>query len=337
MDEHVKRRLQMALATRAGELRFVTADPLQALMTSVMDDDPRLIWFLESYRYERRGREYRVFFSYKNKSTKTEQVQRAQDAAQCLQYMCRAAATHARTLLLAVPATLDYKAIGELFHRKHTAAYPNLTAFQTTVHAFMGAYCILEIGFTYRVGSVHLAVWEKECAKEVKRVAKMLFSPDMPPEAKVYLAHNYLALTVQYDRYGDASTMFTAYGALCLKKSVCQGIAEAFLRLMEEAGVECRMVTGTIHGTNESHAWNLVKLGGGYCHVDATWDSAQGRVDYGYFCVGDDALISQRAFDPSLYPTCTAQKGAADAARRYIRAHKWELLRRGADARIPDC
>ena len=66
---------------------------------------------------------------------------------------------------------------------------------------------------------------ELEVNAEVQRISRMLITPGMPTEAKVYLAHNYLATTVEYlknhDNRLEMSYTQSAYGALIRKKCVC--------------------------------------------------------------------------------------------------------------------
>ena len=98
---------------------------------------------------------------------------------------------------------------------------------------------------------------------------------------KIKAIYDYIADKVYYD-YDEASsptlrnpTSYTAYAAMINNKSVCQGYALLFYRMCNQAGISCRIVTGTAMGSNgrENHAWNIVRLGGKYYNVDVTWDS----------------------------------------------------------------
>lgn len=59
------------------------------------------------------------------------------------------------------------------------------------------------------------------------------------------------------------------YGALVLKKAVCNGYAEGMKLLCDLSGVTCKMISGTADG--EKHAWNLIKLDKEWYHADLTW------------------------------------------------------------------
>lgn len=61
------------------------------------------------------------------------------------------------------------------------------------------------------------------------------------------------------------------------RKSVCNGYAKAAQLLLNRLGIECTLVTGTVHNRNSSgerHAWNLVKCNGQYYYLDVTWGDA---------------------------------------------------------------
>lgn len=60
----------------------------------------------------------------------------------------------------------------------------------------------------------------------------------------------------------------TAYGAMCVGSSVCNGFALLCYRMMLEAGIDCRYINGTLHGGR--HAWNIVKLDDVYFVIDST-------------------------------------------------------------------
>lgn len=76
-----------------------------------------------------------------------------------------------------------------------------------------------------------------------------------------------------FSRYYDS---FTAYGPLIKKKACCQGYALLIYRMCNQAGVSCRIVTGTAKAddTADSHMWLIIKINGLYYECDPTWDSA---------------------------------------------------------------
>ena len=110
---------------------------------------------------------------------------------------------------------------------------------------------------------------------------------------KVQAIYNWITANVKYD-YSHLSdptylTQYTAYAAAVQKKAVCQGYANLFYRLANDAGVDCRIITGKAYnGTQtEDHAWNIVRMADGkyYC-LDATWDAGSSPAEYQYFLKG---------------------------------------------------
>ena len=45
-------------------------------------------------------------------------------------------------------------------------------------------------------------------------------------------------------------------------------------KMFEEAGVNCRIITGIADG--EPHAWNIVQVGDVWYNIDCTWDDPIG-------------------------------------------------------------
>ena len=113
---------------------------------------------------------------------------------------------------------------------------------------------------------------------------------------KVQAIYNWITKNVKYDytHLNDDTykLQFTAYAAAINKTAVCQGYANLFYRLANDAGIDCRMISGTANGGDGvwgPHAWNIVKLDDGsyYC-LDATWDA--GQSNYTYFLKGTAAF-----------------------------------------------
>ena len=103
---------------------------------------------------------------------------------------------------------------------------------------------------------------------------------------KVQAIYDWITRNVRYDyaNLGNDSYLlqYTAYAAVINRTAVCNGYASLFYRLANDAGIDCRFITGTAGGY---HAWNIVRMDNGkyYC-LDATWD--EGQTNYRYFMKG---------------------------------------------------
>ncbi len=83
---------------------------------------------------------------------------------------------------------------------------------------------------------------------------------------KALYINDFLARHCEYKLTG--TNEFNAYGALVEQKAVCQGYAIAYRALAQELGLDCELVTSI----NLNHAWNVVKVGSSWYHVDTTWN-----------------------------------------------------------------
>ena len=88
--------------------------------------------------------------------------------------------------------------------------------------------------------------------------------------------HDWLCDNASYDY---THTHYEPDGVLLYDTGVCDSVAQAYMLLLDEAGIENRKVVGSnLHG--ESHAWVLVRLGGEWYHMDPTWDEASSHRIY---------------------------------------------------------
>ena len=110
---------------------------------------------------------------------------------------------------------------------------------------------------------------------------------------KVQAIYNWITANVKYDysHMNDPTywPQYTAYAAAVQKKAVCQGYANLFYRLANDAGVDCRIITGKAYNSDGTadHAWNIVRMEDEkyYC-LDATWDAGVEPENYEYFLKG---------------------------------------------------
>ena len=49
------------------------------------------------------------------------------------------------------------------------------------------------------------------------------------------------------------------------------------------SGIQCRIVSGDIKGSNFGHAWNIVKIGSKWYNCDPTWDRDHIKSGYKWF------------------------------------------------------
>ena len=102
---------------------------------------------------------------------------------------------------------------------------------------------------------------------------------------KVMRIYNYICENIDYDYTKGSSKnllRYSAYGALYNGEAACLGYTTLFYRLLNEAGVENRIIYGM--SDDEAHSWNIVKIGSLYYNTDVTWDAE--RNQYKWLLVG---------------------------------------------------
>lgn len=113
-----------------------------------------------------------------------------------------------------------------------------------------------------------------ETASETKKVddkIKKLFNKwnieKLSDYEKIKKIHDYIVENASYDT--DMKN-YSAYDNLFEKTSTCQGYMSLAYKMLTEAKVPCRVITGT--GNGEAHGWNIVNLDGKWYNFDSTWD-----------------------------------------------------------------
>ncbi len=140
---------------------------------------------------------------------------------------------------------------------------------------------------------------EEELTAKVNEAIESLALTDKTDYQKVKAIHDYICDNVDYDyenlNVQEHKIKYTAYGALCMGKAVCQGYAVAFYRMCKEAGLPVRVITGI--GNGGAHAWNIVKIDGNtrtegkYYNIDCTWDGQDKETYYTYFLLNEEDFV----------------------------------------------
>lgn len=120
--------------------------------------------------------------------------------------------------------------------------------------------------------------------------------------------HDYLVKNATYSQCSAAKNL--AASTSCMLHSgegICEGYARAYGLLLTLAGIECRYVGGS--AGNDTHAWNLVKLGGQWVHIDCTYDDplpdAPDRAIHAYFAMSDAQIGVNHRWNRSSVPSAT--------------------------------
>lgn len=171
---------------------------------------------------------------------------------------------------------------------------------------------------TFHVGYFTTAQQEQAVTRRVREVLSDLNVEQNDSVVNTWNIYRYITAHTTYDyaNLNDEGYMlkYTAYAALIDGTSVCQGYAVLLYRMLREAGIDCRAVTGI--GNGGAHAWNIIGVNGSFYAADATWDAGRG-LNWNYFLrthenMADHTLDAEYAAEPfaSAYPMGASDYGS---------------------------
>ena len=102
---------------------------------------------------------------------------------------------------------------------------------------------------------------------------------------KAKILYDSLAVEIEYEEEAlyDSALLneHTAYGAVCKKKAVCDGMALAYKYLLDRCGIRCILIPGTSEGA--PHVWNTVFWDERWHESDLTWDTVSEAKEGGQY------------------------------------------------------
>lgn len=143
------------------------------------------------------------------------------------------------------------------------------------------------------------------------RVSKLVRPAlSMNEQEKEQYIHDFILENVRYDKLKKPYS-HEIIGPLGHGVGVCEGIAKTVKILCDKLGLWCIIAIAGNNpekGIKYRHAWNVIKIGGEYYHLDATFDntlSRDGTHRYDYFNINDAQLF--RDHEPALtaLPKCS--------------------------------
>ena len=142
------------------------------------------------------------------------------------------------------------------------------------------------------------------------RVEKLVHpAKSMSELEKEKYVHDFICQNVRYDKL-KKSYSHEIIGPLGQGVGVCEGIAKSVKVLLDALGVwNVIAICGNNpeKGIKYRHTWNIVKIGGTYYHLDATFDNSLGdeEIRYDYFNLDDKNIF--RDHEPLIAPapSCT--------------------------------
>lgn len=148
---------------------------------------------------------------------------------------------------------------------------------------------------------------QKAMDARVKKLAKQ--AEGMSEAEKERFIHDFICENVHYDKLKKPYS-HEIIGPLGHGVGVCEGIAKSVKILCDTLGIWCMIAISERNPEKNikyRHAWNIVKIGGKYFHLDATFDNSLGkgeRIRHDYFNLSDAQIF--RDHEPIIWraPKC---------------------------------
>ena len=208
--------------------------------------------------------EIKIDITFRDVRTPLDEIEYVGSETEANRLLCRALENYDDhlTLYATYPGKPDYEALVQDYcdaHLKEHAAQPELTA---TSYPADARNRIVELVFDYPASRLELRSMQQDVTESL-RAAEIYVRYCTSETEKAALLFTYLAERFPYQ---EGSSRTPVYSALCQGIADSKSMAQSWQLLCDEAGLTCQTVSG-MRGS-ESFYWNIMKLDGGYCHVD---------------------------------------------------------------------
>ena len=152
---------------------------------------------------------------------------------------------------------------------------------------------------------------QKAMSARVEKLARAV-STKTELEKELYI-HDFICENIYYDKLKKPYS-HEIIGPLGHGVGVCEGIAKSVKVLCDTLGVWCIIAicgNNPEKGIKYRHTWNIVRIGGNYYHLDATFDNTLGNdkkeIRYDYFNLDDKSIF--RDHEPLIAPAPKCEDG----------------------------
>lgn len=191
----------------------------------------------------------------------------------------------------------------DVFYIDVTKMYINIETIQKIFSTKYNVYINSAKDPTYLLDGFTSKEQVEQCESQVMAVKNQILNQIAGKNdiEKMRYIHDYLVDTIEYDQTFGEKNIYNIYGALVSKTCVCEGYAKASQYLLNEAGLENIIITGTAtnsDGKTENHAWNYVNIDEKWYAIDTTWDDPiivgggklTNTIRYRYFLKGSSTM-----------------------------------------------
>ena len=211
-------------------------------------------------------------------------------------------------------------------------------------------YYIMKFNYTWLLDKEKVQNMRAQAELEARKVwRRLLGKANASDEVKVFAAYSYLNSVCSYDyealdRNKPGKTRYTvyipeayfSYGAMIKHKAVCSGVSWAFKRMMDVAGIPCKVISGYLDKPNSEehrHAWNMVYLGdGAWYHLDITHNLGDPGFSKGGFLLTDSECGKRHYWNRAENESANGDsKYMFNEINRHLSANKQAYRSAGAD------
>ncbi|MCP1182214.1 transglutaminase domain-containing protein [Paenibacillus sp. 1781tsa1] len=181
------------------------------------------------------------------------------------------------------------------------------------VEGFEYNYSTLTLSIHYNESASGIQKKQDEIIAKANEVVASIIKDGMNEDEKRKAIYDYLNDNAKYDdaalenaeqnnfknvdpQFNDS---FTTYGILVKGVGVCASYASVYKLLSDLSGLESIVVTGASSGV--PHAWNKVKIGNEWFHVDATNNLTNSGIPYFLYNANDETAASQKTIADKDY------------------------------------
>lgn len=216
-----------------------------------------------------------------------------------------------------------------------SASYSLLHAATSTLNALT-----IKPGFIdTAAGQTTAAILQRQTklVQKAAAVAAAAKAASTDPVRQLLSIHDALVHLIRYDEAALANPTLNrersnAASGLLDGLALCQGYAASFQLVAQQLGFEVKMPTGTAEGVN--HAWDLVKVGSAWYHVDVTYDDptpdggSSAPVDHVHFLRSDARMRETHAWTAGSYPAAGEDSAAYYRLNSLVSASRSDLQKR---------
>ena len=192
----------------------------------------------------------------------------------------------------------------------------NLNAFDNTTGDFNKN--LKEFIFSNFNGVDDVGFINRYIKAQAEKITAEIISDNMNDLQKIKAVHDWVCENTVYDyKTSDDRKNHNDASILMNDSTVCEGYSRIANILYNTAGIESYYISGI------DHAWNVVRAGNNYFHVDTTWDDGN-KISYEWFMKSDKELresggnhaewsaeipSSMHSFQKDTLPECTYSMG----------------------------